>query len=89
MMAGYFERPEETAAAIRDGWYHTGDLAERDDEGYYTIVGRRREVIRSGGETISPVEVEAAIAAAPGIADIAVIGLPDENWGRSSAPPLC
>jgi fatty-acyl-CoA synthase len=82
LMSGYFERPEETAEALRDGWYFTGDLAERDVDGYYSITGRRREVIRSGGETVAPAEVEAVIASAPGIKDVAIIGLPDETWGE-------
>jgi fatty-acyl-CoA synthase len=82
LMSGYFERPEETAEALRDGWYYTGDLAERDADGYYAITGRRREVIRSGGETIAPAEVEAAIAGAPGVKDVAIVGLPDESWGE-------
>jgi fatty-acyl-CoA synthase len=82
LMSGYFERPEETAEALRDGWYFTGDLAERDADGYYSITGRRREVIRSGGETIAPAEVEAAIAIAPGVKDVAIVGLPDESWGE-------
>jgi acyl-CoA synthetase (AMP-forming)/AMP-acid ligase II len=82
LMSGYFELPAETAEAIRDGWYHTGDLAERDDEGYLTIVGRKKEVIRTGGETVAPVEVEAALAGYPGIADLAVVGIPDAQWGE-------
>jgi fatty-acyl-CoA synthase len=82
LMSGYFELPGETDEAIRDGWYHTGDLAERDDEGYLFIVGRKKEVIRTGGETVAPVEVEAALAGYPGIADLAVVGIPDSQWGE-------
>jgi acyl-CoA synthetase (AMP-forming)/AMP-acid ligase II len=82
LMSGYFELPAETDAAIRDGWYHTGDLAEHDDEGYLTIVGRKKEVIRTGGETVAPVEVEAALAGYPGLADLAVVGVPDAQWGE-------
>jgi len=82
LMSGYFELPAETAEAIRDGWYHTGDLAERDDEGYLSIVGRKKEVIRTGGETVAPVEVEAALAGYPGVAELAVIGIPDVQWGE-------
>jgi acyl-CoA synthetase (AMP-forming)/AMP-acid ligase II len=82
LMSGYFELPAETDAAIRDGWYHTGDLAEQDDEGYLTIVGRKKEVIRTGGETVAPVEVEAALAGYPGLADLAVVGVPDAQWGE-------
>lgn len=82
VMAGYFDLPEETAEALRAGWYHTGDLAERDDDGYLYVVGRKKEVIRSGGETVAPVEVEAALAGFPGLAEVAVVGLPDERWGE-------
>jgi fatty-acyl-CoA synthase len=82
LMSGYFELPAETEEAIQDGWYHTGDLAERDDEGYLTIVGRKKEVIRTGGETVAPVEVEAALAGYPGVADLAVVGVPDAQWGE-------
>ncbi len=82
LMDGYFELPEETAVALRDGWYHTGDLAERDEDGYLTIVGRKKEVIRSGGETVAPVEVEAALAGFPGVMEVAVIGVPDAEWGE-------
>ena len=82
LMSGYFELPAETEEALRDGWYHTGDLAERDDDGYLTIVGRKKEVIRTGGETVAPVEVEAALAGYPGLAELAVVGLPDPEWGE-------
>ena len=66
LMDGYFDDPDATAEALRDGWYHTGDLGALDDEGYLSIVGRARDVIRSGGETIAPVEVEAVLADASG-----------------------
>jgi fatty-acyl-CoA synthase len=82
VMTGYFDLPAETAAALRDGWFHTGDLAETDDDGYLYIVGRKKEVIRSGGETVAPVEVEAALAGYPGIVEVAVIGVPDPEWGE-------
>jgi fatty-acyl-CoA synthase len=82
LMAGYFELPDETAQALQDGWYHTGDLAEADEDGYLYIVGRKKEVIRSGGETIAPVEVEAALGGCPGVAEVAVIGIPDAHWGE-------
>jgi acyl-CoA synthetase (AMP-forming)/AMP-acid ligase II len=82
LMSGYFELPDETAQALQDGWYHTGDLAEMDDEGYLSIVGRKKEVIRTGGETVAPVEVEAALAGYPGLVDLAVVGIPDARWGE-------
>lgn len=82
MMTGYFDLPEGTADVLRDGWFSTGDLAEKLDDGVYRIVGRKREVIRSGGETVAPAEVEAALAGYPGLRRVAVVGLPDEQWGE-------
>lgn len=82
MMTGYLDLPDESAAAIRDGWYHSGDLATRDADGFFTITGRRREIIRSGGESIAPAEVEAALAGLAGVAEVAVVGLPDDQWGE-------
>jgi acyl-CoA synthetase (AMP-forming)/AMP-acid ligase II len=82
VMSGYFDLPEESDAAFHDGWYRSGDLAEMDDEGYLTIKGRLREIIRSGGETIAPSEVEAAVSGFPGIREVAVVGLPDDVWGE-------
>jgi fatty-acyl-CoA synthase len=82
LMEGYFDRPAETAAALADGWYHTGDLGQMDDDGYIWITGRAREVIRTGGESVAPVEVEQALEGLPGAADLAVVGLPDERWGE-------
>jgi fatty-acyl-CoA synthase len=82
LMSGYFDLPAETAQALRGGWYHTGDLAEQDDEGFLYIVGRKKEVIRTGGETVAPVEVEAALAGYPGVADLAIVGIPDAQWGE-------
>jgi fatty-acyl-CoA synthase len=79
---GYFDDGPATADAFVDGWYRTGDLAERDAEGYVSIVGRARDVIRSGGETVAPVEVEAVLSTMPSVADVAVIGLPDADWGE-------
>lgn len=82
VMSGYFALPQESEAALAGGWYHTGDLAERDEDGYLYVVGRKKEVIRTGGETVAPVEVEAALAGYPGLAEVAVVGLPDERWGE-------
>ncbi|MBV8950414.1 MAG: acyl--CoA ligase [Actinobacteria bacterium] len=80
---GYFDDPDATAAAIVDGWYHTGDLADMDDEGYLTIVGRVRDVVRTGGETVSPAEVEAVLLGHPAVEDVAVVGLPDPEFGET------
>jgi len=82
LMNSYLRLPDATAAAVQDGWYHSGDLGVRDDDGFVYITGRKREVIRSGGETVAPAEVEAAIRGLPGVADVAVVGLPDERWGE-------
>jgi acyl-CoA synthetase (AMP-forming)/AMP-acid ligase II len=82
LMDGYFEQPDATAEALRDGWYHTGDLGALDDEGYLSIVGRARDVLRTGGETVAPGEVETVLAAHPAVAEVAVVGLPDVQWGE-------
>jgi acyl-CoA synthetase (AMP-forming)/AMP-acid ligase II len=79
---GYFGDAEATAAALVDGWYRTGDLAETDGSGYLTIVGRASDLIRSGGESVAPGEVEAALADHPSLMDVAVVGLPDVQWGE-------
>jgi fatty-acyl-CoA synthase len=82
LMDGYFDQPDATAERLRDGWYHTGDLGSLDDEGYLSIVGRLRDVIRTGGETVAPGEVEAALATHPAVQEVAVVGLPDAKWGE-------
>jgi acyl-CoA synthetase (AMP-forming)/AMP-acid ligase II len=82
LMDGYFDAPDATAEVLRDGWYHTGDLGVLDDEGYLAITGRARDVIRTGGETVAPPEVEAVLASHPAIAEIAVVGMPDAQWGE-------
>jgi fatty-acyl-CoA synthase len=81
-MDGYFQLPTETAEVVQDGWYRSGDLVSVDSAGFYQIVGRRREIIRSGGETIAPAEVEAAIAEIGAVKEVAVVGLPDGAWGE-------
>jgi fatty-acyl-CoA synthase len=79
---GYWNNPEATAAAIVNGWLHTGDLAIRDSEGYYKIVGRLKDMIISGGENVYPAEVESVIHAHPAVSEAALIGVPDEKWGE-------
>jgi fatty-acyl-CoA synthase len=79
---GYWRRPAESAAAIVDGWLRTGDLALRDADGHYAIVGRKKDVIISGGENVYPPEVEAALAAHPRVAEAALVGVPDPKWGE-------
>ena len=79
---GYFDDPEASAAALRDGWFHTGDLGELDADGYLHVIGRKKELIRTGGESVAPAEVEAVLATHPDVAEVAVIGLPDPTWGE-------
>ncbi len=83
VMAGYFNRPEETAAALVDGWLRTGDGGYLDTEGYLFLTDRIKDMIVSGGENVYPVEVEEALAQHPDIAEVAVIGVPDERWGET------
>ncbi|MFX1241208.1 MAG: AMP-binding protein [Promethearchaeota archaeon] len=83
IFSGYWDEPEETKKTIEiDGWVHTGDLAMQDDEGYYYIVGRRKEMYISGGENVYPVEIEELLFKHPAIDLAAVIGVPDEKWGE-------
>jgi len=82
VMEGYFKQPEETAKAMRGGWFHTGDLAVVHPDSYIEIVDRIKDVIISGGENISSVEVEAMLYEHPAVLEAAVIGVPDEQWGE-------
>ncbi|GAB2863170.1 long-chain fatty acid--CoA ligase [Actinocorallia aurea] len=82
VMAGYWARPEETAASFTGGLLRTGDIVRRDPGGSFHVVDRLKEVIISGGENIYPAEVERALSAVPGIAECAVIGVPDTRWGE-------
>ncbi|GAA1059686.1 class I adenylate-forming enzyme family protein [Agromyces bracchium] len=82
VFAGYFRDPDATAAALRDGRLHTGDLVRRDADGYFTIVDRLTDVYISGGEGVSPAEVESVLIAHPAVADVAVVGVPDDRWGE-------
>jgi fatty-acyl-CoA synthase len=79
---GYFDAPEATAEVLQDGWYRTGDLAVLDEDGYLSIAGRSRDLIRTGGESVAPAEVERVLADVTGVRDVAVIGLPDTTWGE-------
>ncbi|MDN5748583.1 MAG: AMP-binding protein, partial [Pseudonocardia sp.] len=81
---GYWTRPEETASTLAaDGWLRTGDAAYTDAEGYLFLHDRIKDMIISGGENIFPAEVENAVAGAPGVADVAVIGVPSPRWGET------
>jgi len=83
IFSGYWDEPEETKKTIEsDGWVHTGDLCMQDDEGFYYIVGRRKEMYISGGENVYPVEIEELLFKHPAIDLAAVIGVPDEKWGE-------
>jgi fatty-acyl-CoA synthase len=83
VFAGYWRDPEATRASMRDGWLCTGDVAERDAEGFYRIRDRLKDMYISGGENVYPAEIEAALHSHPAVADAAVIGVPDERWGEA------
>jgi len=83
VMLGYWRMPEATAAAVVDGWMHTGDLASIDEENYIYIVDRAKDMIISGGENIYSVEVENALYTHPAVLEVAVIGIPDDTWGEA------
>jgi fatty-acyl-CoA synthase len=82
VMDGYWKQPEATVEVMRGGWFHTGDMAVMDEEGYVLIVDRKKDIIVSGGENISSLEVEKALCAHPGIYEVAVIPVPDPRWGE-------
>ncbi len=82
VMKGYWNRPEATEEAIRDGWFHTGDAGYFDEDGYLYIHDRVKDMIVSGGENVYPAEVENALFSHPDVADVAVIGIPSERWGE-------
>jgi fatty-acyl-CoA synthase len=83
VMAGYWQQPAETDAVLRDGWFHTGDGGHLDEDGYLTIVDRKKDVIISGGENVSSIEVEDVLHAHPAVAEVAVVGVPHERWGET------
>ena len=82
VIAGYWNNPEETANAIRDGWFHTGDLGYLDDERYLFVVDRKKDMVVSGGVNIYSKEIESVLYRHPAVLEVAVIGLPDEEWGE-------
>ena len=81
-MTCYYNDPEATEATLKDGWLFTGDMAMQDEDGFYFLVDRKKDVIISGGENIYPVQIENFLAAHPKIKDVAVIGLPDKRLGE-------
>jgi fatty-acyl-CoA synthase len=83
LMTGYWRRPEETAASRPDGWHRTGDLAVTDTDGYVTLVGRSKDLYISGGENVYPAEVERVLESHPAVAEAAVVGVRDPEWGES------
>jgi fatty-acyl-CoA synthase len=83
MMKEYWQDPVRTEETIKNGWLHTGDLARMDDEGYFYIVDRARDMYISGGENVYPAEAERVLKEHPDIADVAVVGVPDETWGET------
>jgi acyl-CoA synthetase (AMP-forming)/AMP-acid ligase II len=80
-MAYYWNRPEQTAEAFRNGWLHTGDIGYMDADGFFYIVDRKNDMLISGGFNVYPREVEDVLLAYPGVVEAAVVGLPDERWG--------
>jgi fatty-acyl-CoA synthase len=82
LMSGYWNQPILTAETIREGWLYTGDLAWKDEEGYFFIVDREKDMYISGGENVYPAEVEKVIHAHPKVFEVAIIGVPDKKWGE-------
>jgi 2-furoate---CoA ligase len=83
--SGYWQRPDANEKAIRDGWYFTGDLATADEDGDLWVAGRVDDMINSGGENIYPEDIEDALIRCPAVADVVVVGLPDDRWGSAVA----
>lgn len=83
VMAGYWNKPEETKQAIKNGWFYTGDLAKFDSEGFIYIVDRKKDMIITGGENVYPIEIEQVLYRHPNIKEAAVLGYPDNKWGES------
>jgi len=83
VMLGYWDKPDQTAAALVDGWYHTGDLGRLDDQGYLYLVDRAKDMIVSGGENVYSTEVEDVLYRHPAVLEAAVFGVPDERWGEA------
>src|SRR6185436_18247465 len=85
VMPGYLNKPEETAKALRNGWYHTGDLARADANNFLTITGRLKELIIRGGQNIAPAEIEEVVNTFPAVLDCAVVGVPHDSLGEVPA----
>ena len=81
-MKGYWNNPKANAEAIQNGWLYTGDLVRKDEEGYFYVMGRKKDMYKSGGENVYPPELEQVIRSLPGVREVAVVGIPDEKWGE-------
>ena len=79
---GYWQRPEANAKSLRDGWYLTGDTGYADEDGDIYVTGRVDDMIITGGENVSPIEIESCLSLHPAVSEVAVVGLPDERWGK-------
>src|SRR5680860_202961 len=88
MCDGYWNNPEQTAQSIRDGWFHTGDIAKFDAEGYCYVVDRMKDMYISGGENVYPAEIEAVVIRHDKVAEVAVVGVPHEKWGEVGAAAI-
>jgi fatty-acyl-CoA synthase len=86
---GYWNKPDASAEALKGGWFHTGDLAYKDEEGYVYIVDRKKDMFISGGENVYPVQIEKVIYQYPKVAEVAVFGIPDEKWGEVGHAVIC
>ena len=82
VVSGYWEQPDATERTIVNGWLYSGDLASKDSDGYYSIVGRSKDLIISGGFNVYPTEVERVLLELDGVEQVAVVGLPDDEWGE-------
>lgn len=89
VMKGYWNRPDETATALRDGWMNTGDIGYEDSEGYFYLVDRQKDMIITGGENVFPAEIEAVLYAHKAVREAAVIGIPDASWGERILACVC
>ncbi len=83
VLEGYWEQPDESARALADGWFHTGDGGVIGDDGYLSLIDRKKDVIITGGENVSSIEVEDVLFSHPAVSEVAVIGVPDEKWGET------
>jgi fatty-acyl-CoA synthase len=82
IFSGYWNKPEETQKTLKDGWVYTGDLAKKDEDGFYYIVDRKKDMYISGGENVYPTEIEKVLYQMPEVRECCVIGVPDEKWGE-------